>query len=148
MAGVQRGFTSLRFSGWIDPTVILAGVFLLGTGFAVGHSDFLLYTGDRGKGTNFPSAIALGGIQMNLAGTIGPALGGLLVPFAGVSVVFAMNAMAFVIVLLAVHTWRRKKPEFNAPIERFFDSLAGAARYMRYAPGVRIYPAAKFLFWC
>ena len=75
---------------------------------------------------------------MNLAGIIGPALGGLLIPFAGVSVVFAMNAIAFVIVLIAVTAWKRKKPEFNAPMERFFDSLAGAARYMRYAPAFRL----------
>ena len=56
-----------------------------------------------------PSAIALGGIQMNLAGIIGPALGGLLIPFAGVSVVFAMNAIAFVIVLIAVTAWKTQE---------------------------------------
>ena len=147
MAGVQRGLAGLlRFSGGLTPAVILAGVFLLGTGFAVqapvASSSIPEIVGKE----QLPSAIALGGIQMNLAGTIGPALGGLLVPFAGVSVVFAMNAMAFVIVLLAVSTWRRKKPEFNAPIERFFDSLAGAARYMRYAPGVQIILLRNFIF--
>ena len=134
------------FLGGLTPAVILAGVFLLGTGFAVqapvASSSIPEIVGKE----QLPSAIALGGIQMNLAGTIGPALGGLLVPFAGVSVVFAMNAMAFVIVLLAVSTWRRKKPEFNAPMERFFDSLAGAARYMRYAPGVQIILLRNFIF--
>src|SRR4029077_2455305 len=59
---------------------------------------------------------------------------------------FAMNAIAFVIVLVAVTTWKRKNPEFNAPIESFFDSLAGAVRYMRYAPGVQIVLLRNFIF--
>jgi hypothetical protein len=75
---------------------------------------------------------------MNLAGIIGPALGGLLIPLFGVSTVFAMNALAFVLVLLAVITWKRKSVALDTPLEGFLDSLAGAVRYMRYAPGVRI----------
>ncbi len=73
-----------------------------------------------------PSAIALGGIQMNLAGIIGPALGGLLIPLFGVSTVFATNAFGFVLVLLAVITWKRKSIALDTPLEGFLDSLAGA----------------------
>ena len=83
---------------------------------------------------------------MNLAGIIGPALGGLLIPFVGVSTVFAMNAMAFVLVLAAVITWKRKSIAVNAPLEGFFDSLAGAVRYMRYASGVRIVLLRNLIF--
>ena len=134
------------FLGGLTPAVILAGVFLLGTGFAVQAPVASASIPEIVGKEQLPSAIALGGIQMNLAGIIGPALGGLLIPFAGVSVVFAMNAIAFVIVLVAVSTWKRKNPEFNAPLERFFDSLAGAARYMRYAPGVQIVLLRNFIF--
>src|SRR6476660_6641935 len=125
------------FLGGLTPAVILAGVFLLGTGFAfqapVAASSIPEIVGKE----QLPSASALGGIQMNLAGTIGPALGGLLIPLFGVSTVFAMNALAFVIVLLAVITWKRKSVALDTPLEGFLDSLAGAVRYMRYAPGVR-----------
>ena len=134
------------FLGGLTPAVILAGVFLLGTGFAVQAPVASAAIPEIVGKQQLPSAIALGGIQMNLAGIIGPALGGLLIPFAGVSVVFGMNAIAFVIVLVAVSTWKRKNPEFNAPLERFFDSLAGAARYMRYAPGVQIVLLRNFIF--
>ena len=126
------------FLGGLTPAVILAGVFLLGTGFAVQAPVASAAIPEIVGKQQLPSAIALGGIQMNLSGIIGPALGGLLIPFAGVSVVFGMNAITFAIVLVAVSTWKRKNPEFNAPLERFFDSLAGAARYMRYAPAFRL----------
>jgi MFS family permease len=132
--------------GGLTREVILAGVLLLGTGFAfqapVASASIPEIVGKE----QLPSAIALGGIQMNLAGIIGPALGGLLIPFVGVSTVFAMNAMAFVLVLAAVITWKRKSVARDVPLEGFFDSLAGAVRYMRYAPGVRIVLLRNLIF--
>jgi Transmembrane secretion effector len=68
---------------------------------------------------------------MNLAGIIGPAIGGFLIPLVGVSSVFAMNALAFVLVLFAVMTWKRESEVLDTPLESFFDSLAGAVRYIR-----------------
>jgi MFS family permease len=134
------------FLGGLTPEIILAGVFLLGVGFAfqapVASASIPEIVGQE----QLPSAIALGGIQMNLAGIIGPAMGGFLVPFVGVSSVFAMNALAFVLVMVAVLTWKRKSDVLDAPLESFFDSLADAARYMRYAPGVRIVLLRNFIF--
>jgi MFS family permease len=130
----------------LTPAIILAGVFLLGTGFAfqapVASASIPEIVGKE----QLPSAIALGGIQMNLAGIIGPALGGLLVPLVGVSMEFALNALAFVLVLLAVITWKRKSIAVETPLEGFFDSLTGAMRYMRYAPGVRIVLLRNLIF--
>jgi predicted MFS family arabinose efflux permease len=130
----------------LTPALILSGVFLLGTGFAfqapVASASIPEIVGKE----QLPSAIALGGIQMNLAGIIGPAIGGLLIPLVGVSTVFTMNAMAFILVLLAVITWRRKTIALDTPLEGFFDSLTGAVRYMRYAPGVRIVLLRNLIF--
>ncbi len=134
------------FLGRLTPGVILAGVFLLGIGFSfqapVASASIPEIVGQE----QLPSAIALGGIQMNLAGIIGPAIGGFLVPLVGVSSVFAMNAVAFVLVVLAVLTWKRKSEVLDTPLESFIDSLAGAVRYMRYAPGVQIVLLRNFIF--
>jgi MFS family permease len=136
----------LAFLNKLTPEIILAGVFLLGSGFAfqapVASASIPEIVGKE----QLPSAIALGGIQMNLAGIIGPAVGGLLIPVVGVSMVFALNALAFVLVFLAVITWKRKSVRLDTPLEGFFDSLVGAARYMRYAPGVRIVLLRNFIF--
>ena len=134
------------FLGRLTPEVILSGVFLLGTGFAfqapVASASIPEIVGQE----QLPSAIALGGIQMNLAGIIGPAIGGIMLPIVGVSGVFAMNASAFVLVLFAVMTWKRKSEVLDTPLESFFDSLAGAVRYMRYAPGVQIILLRNLIF--
>jgi MFS family permease len=134
------------FLNKLTPEIILAGVFLLGTGFAfqapVASASIPEIVGKE----QLPSAIALGGIQMNLAGIIGPAIGGFLIPLVGVSAVFSLNALAFVLVLFAVMTWKRRSVAVNAPLEGFFDSLSGAMRYMRYAPGVRIILLRNLIF--
>jgi MFS family permease len=136
----------LSFLNRLTPEIILAGVFLLGIGFAfqapVAAASIPQIVGKD----ELPSAIALGGIQMNLAGIIGPALGGLLIPLVGVSTVFALNAVGFVLVFLAVLTWKRKTVLIETPLEGFFDSLIGAVRYMRYAPGVRVVLLRNFTF--
>ena len=146
LAGSAGLLAVCSFLGGLTPEFILAGVFLLGIGFAfqapVASASIPEIVGKE----QLPSAIALGGIQMNLAGIIGPAIGGFLVPLVGVSSVFAMNALAFVLVLFAVMTWKRKSEVLDTPLESFFDSLAGAVRYMRYAPGVQIVLLRNFIF--
>jgi len=136
----------VAFLNKLTPEIILAGVFLLGIGFAFQAPVASASIPEIVGKDQLPSAIALGGIQMNVAGIIGPALGGLLIPAVGVSVVFALNALAFVLVLFAVITWKRKTVVLDAPLEGFFDSLVGAVRYMRYAPGVRIVLLRNFIF--
>ena len=146
LAGSAGLLAVCSFLGRLTPEIILAGVFLLGIGFAfqapIASASIPEIVGKE----QLPSAIALGGIQMNLAGIIGPAIGGFLVPLVGVSSVFAMNASAFVLVIFAVMTWKRKSDVLDAPLESFFDSLAGAVRYMRYAPGVQIILLRNFMF--
>src|SRR6516164_1507382 len=143
----SAGFLAVcAFAGGLTREIILAGVFLLGTGFAFQAPAASASIPEIVGKEDLPSAIALGGIQMNLSGIIGTALGGLLIPVIGVSGVFAMNAASFVLVLFAVATWKRKSVAVEVPLESFFDSLAGAVRYMRYAPGVRIVLLRNLIF--
>jgi Transmembrane secretion effector len=58
----------------LSPEIILGGVFLLGTGFAFQAPVASASIPDTVSKEQLPSAIALGGIQMNLAGIIGPAV--------------------------------------------------------------------------
>ena len=46
--------------------------------------------------------MTLGGVQMNLSGIIGPAKGAVLLPVAGASALFALIAVGFLIVIIAI----------------------------------------------
>jgi MFS family permease len=135
------------FLNRLTPEIVLAGVFLLGIGFAFQAPVASAAIPEIVGKEDLPSATALGGVQMNLSGIIGPALGGLLIPLLGVSGVFTLNAAAFVLVFFAVSSWTRKSAAtFQTPLESFFDSVIGAIRYMRYAPGVRVVLLRNLLF--
>jgi len=93
-----------------------------------------------------PSAATLGGLQLNISGIIGPALGGLLVAWIGPNFVFALNAACFLVVILAVLQWRRATGQSRTGLENFFASFVTAIRYVRYAPGLQIVLARNALF--
>ncbi len=136
---VSAGLLAIcAFLNKLSPEIVLAGVFMLGIGFAFQAPVASAAIPEIVGKDELPSATALGGVQMNLSGIIGPAIGGLLIPLLGVSGVFALNTAAFVLVLIAVSTWTRKTARLDIPLESFFDSVIGAIRYMRYAPGVRV----------
>ena len=131
---------------WVHPYVILTTVFLLGIGFAFNAPGWASIVPEIVQKEELASAITLGGVQMNLAGIVGPALGGLLLPIMGPAMLFSLNALAFVATawVISQRYHRRRRPEPH--LENFLESFASAARYVRYAPGMQIILTRDFLF--
>src|SRR6202043_532758 len=131
---------------WVHPYVILTTVFLLGIGFAFNAPVWASVVPEIVQKEELASAITLGGVQMNLAGIVGPALGGLLVPIMGPAMLFSLNALAFVVTawVISQRYHRRRRPEPH--LENFLESFASAARYVRYAPGMQVILTRDFLF--
>ena len=131
---------------WVHPYVILITVFLLGTGFAFNAPVWASIVPEIVQKEELASAITLGGVQMNLAGIVGPALGGLLLPIVGPATLFSLNALAFLTTAWVVSQryHRRQRPEPH--LENFLESFATAARYVRYAPGMQVILTRDFLF--
>ena len=93
-----------------------------------------------------PSAVTLGGVQMNLSGVIGPALGGLLLPIIGANAVFGLNAAGFLLVLAALLRWRKTRKRLRTPTETMLESFVGALRYVRYTRGIQVVLVRALLF--
>jgi predicted MFS family arabinose efflux permease len=70
----------------------------------------------------------------------------MLVPLIGANFVFAVNAVCFLVLILAVFQWKRAMAESSVPLESFFESFASAIRYVRYAQGFRTVLARNVLF--
>jgi MFS family permease len=131
---------------WVHPYVILTTVFLLGIGFAFNAPVWASVVPEIVQKEELASAITLGGVQMNLAGIVGPALGGFLLPIMGPAMLFSLNALAFLSMawVISQHYRRRRRPEPH--LEHFLESFASAARYVRYAPGMQVILTRDFLF--
>jgi MFS family permease len=96
--------------------------------------------------TELPSAATLSGLQFNISGIIGPALGGLLVPLAGANFVFAINGACFLLVVVATRQWKQPTLPAKLQSESFFESFGTTIRYARSAPGFQVVLARNFLF--
>jgi len=145
--GVAAG--ALALCGWfnlINPYILLGAVFLIGTGFAFYSPAWTSMQPEIVTNEELPSAATLGGLQLNISGIIGPALGGLLLRFVSPNVVFTLNAICFFLLLFAVNQLRSPKAPSNLPLENFLESFVTAIRYVRFASGIQIVLARNLLF--
>jgi MFS family permease len=130
----------------VNPYVLLFCVFLIGVGFAFHAPAWSAIVPDVVTDEELPSAATLGGLQLNVSGIIGPALGGILLYFFGTNWVFALNAICFVVVIFALLQWKGAKAELEFPLENFLESFSTAIRYVRYAPAIQVVLARNILF--
>ena len=139
----------LAICGWfhvINAWVLLVAVFMIGTGFAFYSPAWSSIQPEIVSNDELPSASTLGGLQLNISGIIGPALGGLLLRFVSPDAVFAINSLCFFLLLVAIHRLKRPKPASVLPLENFVESFVTAIRYVRYAPGIQVVLARNLLF--
>jgi MFS family permease len=134
------------FAHMLNPYVILACVFLIGIGFAFVAPAWTAIVPEVVSDEELPSAATLSGLQLNISGIVGPALGGMLIPLVGSNWVFMINALFFLLVILALLQWKPAQSQSNLPLENFFESFATAIRYVRFAPGIQIVLARNVLF--
>ena len=77
---------ALAVLGWLhllNPCLILGCVFFIGVGFAINAPAWTSIMPQIVSDAELPSAATLSGLQFNISGIIGPALGGLLVRWPG-----------------------------------------------------------------
>jgi MFS family permease len=130
----------------LNPYVLLLFVFLIGVGFAFHAPAWSAMVPDLVTDEELPSAAALGGLQLNVSGIVGPALGGVLLFFLGPNWVFAVNALCFVVVILALLQQKGSETKSGLPLENFVESFSTAVRYVRYSPAFQVILARNILF--
>ena len=146
MVLVAAGLAALTFAGEVDPYVVLGFTFLLGIGAAFVGPAWQAIQPELVPRTQLPQASALGAVNMNLARAVGPALGGVLVAAAGAGWVFALNALSFVVVAVAIASWRRQVQVDPVGREPLVAALRSGARYVRHAPSMRSVLTRVLLF--
>src|ERR1700730_2517038 len=145
LAAMAVGLAVLGWFHLLNPYLILVCVFFIGVGFAFSAPAWTSIVPQVVSATELTSAVILGGLQFSLAGIIGPALGGLLVPLAGANFVFALNGACFLLVVMAAWQWKQPTKPAKLPPERFFKSFGTVVHYVRCAPGLQVVLAPNFL---
>ncbi len=145
---VAAALAFLGFRGTISPAMLLVGSLCFGLGFAFNAPVWTALIPDVIPESDLPSAAALGSLQMNLSGIVGPALGGFLLALTSAPVVFGLNALGFLGVVMALpgnHHWRSlaKRQSGAGDLRR---SLTDAFRYAQVSGPIRAVLVRNFLF--
>lgn len=143
------GLTLLSLFGLVTPMILLAATFLLSTGAAMSSPPFQAIVPDLVSKAELSPAIALNSLGINISRAIGPALGGLILSFAGPWMVFALNALSVLGVMWVLWRWKPAASVQRLPPEHFFSAVRAGLRYVHAAPVLRnvlIRTIAFFLF--
>jgi MFS family permease len=125
---------ALTLGGVAGPGTLLAFTFAIGVGSAFTAPAFAAIVPELVGREEIEAAVSLNGISMNLARAAGPALGGLVVSWAGAGATFALNALSFLAVIAAIAPWQRPPREGRLPPEDLLGAMRAGIRYLRHNP--------------
>lgn len=114
MLVASAGLAALTWAGMITPYLLIFFTLAVGTGTALNAPAWQASVRQQVGLRDLPQAISLNTISFNLARSVGPALGGLLLSLWHVSLAFALNAFSFIAMIVVLLRWR---PEWG-PRER------------------------------
>ena len=124
--------TVVTFSGTMTPWLLLFLTLALSLGDAVESLTWRAIFPELVKKDELTPALALNGIEFNLARATGPGLGGLIVAAFGVVAAFLVNALSFLGVIFVIFSWKRPVRKSNLPPETLGAASVAAIRYVRY----------------
>jgi MFS family permease len=107
MMGVAATLAVLAYTGRLTHWNLLALAFCMGLGNAMNAPAWHAVVPEIVSGPLLRPAIALNSAGFNLARTVGPVIGQILLSLVGVFLLFAINACTYIGVILAMASWRR-----------------------------------------
>src|SRR5438876_257100 len=118
----------------MTPARLLFLTFLLGVGSAMSSPIWQAITPELVSPSDWPPAITLSGVGINIARAIGPALGGLIVAASGPWAVFFLNAASFMGIMVVVYHWQPAPRKSKLPPEDIIGAMRAGTRYLRHSP--------------
>ena len=122
--------------GLLTPWILLGFTFTIGCGLAINAPSWQANVGDIVPRDTIASAVAMNSLGFNIARSVGPALGGMIVAAAGAAAAFTFNALSYVALIGVLLTWKQKKEPPRLK-ESLGAAMAAGVRYVAMSPPVR-----------
>ncbi|MCP1909606.1 MFS family permease [Bradyrhizobium elkanii] len=135
------GAIGLVVFDWLDlttPNLLLALCFLIGSGLTLRGPAWQSSVSEQVPAETLPAAVALDGISYNIARSFGPALGGIVIAMGGAVAAFALNALLYLPLKLALFLWKRVPPSSRLPREQLGRAIVSGVRYITNSPSIKI----------
>lgn len=130
--------TVLVLLGLVTPDLLLVLCFVVGSGMALMNPAWQSSMSERVPVEALPAAFALDGISYNIARIFGPAIGGIVVSTGGAVAAFALNALLYLPLIIALFLWKRVVEPSDFPRERLTRAIVSGLRYIANSPSIRI----------
>jgi MFS family permease len=134
---ITVGLTILTAAHGLTPWLLLLFTFLLGGASALTGPAWQSIQPELVPRNQIAAASGLGGVTVNGARAIGPALAGIVLSLFGTSVVFGINAISFIAAAIALIWWKREPQPGLDDREPFWGALGAGVRYIASAGLVR-----------
>ena len=132
---VSAAFAATVSLGFATPTLLLGVTFLLGVGGALAAPAWVSIAPLLVPRHDLDQATAANTVGYNLSRAVGPALGGLIIAFAGVWAPYWIYAISNVFVVAALIWWRpARRVTSSLPAERFTTAIRTGLRHARNNP--------------
>lgn len=130
MLVVSAVLAALSYSDAIGPWSLLVLTLMVGMGTALNGPAWQASVRMQVARADLPQAISLNAISFNLARSVGPALGGILISLWSTSLAFGLNALSYLGMIVVLMMWRPETlPQRREPM------LAAIGRGMRFCAG-------------
>ncbi|QNQ11159.1 MFS transporter [Sphingomonas alpina] len=143
---VSAGLAACAWFGLLSPWLLLGFTFLIGCGTAFNGPAWQASVGDMVPRPVLPGAIAFNSMGFNIARSVGPAIGGLIVAAAGAATAFFANAVSYVGLIVVLVRWRPETPPRLLPRERLGVAMGAGLRYVAMSPNLRVVMLRASLF--
>ncbi|HEV7268125.1 MAG TPA: MFS transporter [Falsiroseomonas sp.] len=137
----------LGFAQLLGPWWLIGLTFAIGTGMAMNSPAWPATTNETVPREDLTQAIVLNGIGFNITRAVGPAIGGVVVAAFGAEVTFALNAVCFGVVILALLAWKRPEARAGLPKEHFVSAVRAGMGFARASPVLRATVVRGCLFF-
>jgi MFS family permease len=127
----------LAATGLLTPWPLLISCFIVGSGIAIYSPAWQASASEVVGAEAMPAAVTLYSMSSNVARSVGPAIGGVIVASAGAMIAFGVNALLYLPLIGALYAWKRKHEPPRLPPERLDRAMISGLRYVRHAPPIR-----------
>lgn len=136
MLAVSTVLAVAAWLDWVTPWFLLIFTFLIGCGAALNAPAWQASVGAMVPREDVPSAVTLNSMGFNLARSVGPAIGGLIVATLGAGAAFTFNAVSYLGLIIVLLRWRTEPERRLLPREHLSSAIASGIRYVAMSPSI------------
>jgi MFS family permease len=135
---ISAALAILAWLNMLTPALLLGITFLLGCATAINGPAWQASVGDMVPRESLPHAVSLNSMGFNLARSVGPALGGIIVATAGAAAAFQTNAVSYLGLIAVLARWQPDKSPQLLPRERIGEAMSAGLRYAAMSPKIQL----------